>query len=166
MVINLRDSYTFYTKRERKFQESVDVEERQKPISCKIYLKVVGGFIQFIIQKLLAAYDVRLYGKLGIIGIRGKKVKPRIGEDGEIKGAMISWGKTFQLWKTNPEAKANKQVIYCLNEHSDGIRYKLVWHKRNVTIKNKLIYSLRFARPVKRELYRRIHAGQEYLVTE
>ena len=53
-----------------------------------------------------------------------------------------NWAKTKELWEKNPEAKAKKQLVYCTNDHTNGIRYKIIWSKRRVLVENKTLYSL------------------------
>ncbi len=115
-------------------------------------------------KKVIEGYDVRLGAKLGVITIRGRKFIPTINEAGEIKGAAPNWKKTKELWDSDPVAKAQKRLVYCFNEHSDGITYKLHWFKKNVIIKNKDMYGLSFARDNRRAVNTAIYEGKEYAV--
>lgn len=149
---NLRDSYKFYK------------DEYNSVIGIKIYLEIVLGYIQFLMFKVFEGHEIKLPARLGSFYIRGRKVKPRIGQDGEIKGLAPNWADTKKLWDSNPEAKEKKEIVYCFNEHTDGVRYKLIWSKKNVNVKNKMIYSIRFSRDNKREVLRRLQKQQEYIV--
>lgn len=149
---NLRDSYKLYK------------EKTEKPIiDIKTYLDIVNGFMKFIMSKVFEGYEVRL-PRIGTVSIVGNKIKPRIGEDGEIKGLAPNWAETKKLWDKNPTAKANKQLVYCFNEHTNGIRYKLLWAKKGVIIQNKKVYTLKFSRANKRKVNKLANEGKEYYV--
>lgn len=152
---NLRDSYRFY----RATCEQICLS--------KEYLTIVNGLMQFIINKILEGNDVKLGAKLGIIGVRGKKITPYINEDGEIKGLAPNWGETKKLQARDPIAKEKKTIVYCFNEHSNGIKYSFLWAKKNVIIANKNFYGLQFARANRRELSRLVtEEHREYLLSE
>lgn len=163
---NLRDSYKFYRK------------DNPNAVDIKTYLQIVALFMQFIMQKVFDGLDVRLPSKLGIIGIRGKKSRAFINDKGEIKGVAPNWGKTKELWKAEASnrgisfeeyvstvPKSERQLVYCFNEHSDGIIYRLVWYKKNVIIKNKSFYGLTFSRKNRRTSSALFKSGKEYLVS-
>lgn len=141
---NLRSSYKFYK------------DNNPNPVDVKIYLKIVLGYIKFIMQKVYSGQDVQLSGgnSLGSIGVRGNKVVPTLNEKGDIVGLAPDWKKTIALWNENPEAKERKEKVYCFNEHTNGIRYRLVWHKARMILPNKSLYMLTFSRDNKRELVR------------
>ena len=42
----------------------------------------------------------------------------------------------------NPDAKATKKIVYCLNEETNGVTYKVSWSKNRVPIENKVYYNL------------------------
>jgi hypothetical protein len=149
-TVNLRQSYRFYQKH---------VEE---PVDIKIYLEIVHGFLKFIMQKIFDGKDVKLPCELGAIGVRGKKIKPYIGTDGEIKGLSPNWRKTKELWDKDEKAKLEKKIVFDFNEHTSGFRYKIIWWKKRMKFKNKMVYSLRFSRPNKRALHKLIKQGREY----
>lgn len=148
---NLRASHKFYK------------EESGDKIDIKVYLEIVLGFIKFLMSKVFEGHEVKLPARLGSFYIRGRKVKPKLNEDGNIVGLAPNWGETNKLWESNPQAKADKTLVYCFNEHSDGIRYKIIWSKMNVNVKNKTLYSIRFSRENKREVVKQIKQNKEYI---
>lgn len=149
---NLRESYKYYK------------ENAPEPVDIKTYLKIASQFITFLMGKVFEGSEVKLPARLGSFKIVGTKVKPRIGEDGEIKGLAPNWPETKKLWEKDPEAKARKQLVYCFNEHTNGIKYKLAWAKKNVNIKNKTVYSFKLSRANKRKIHELAKKGKEYIV--
>lgn len=157
--VNIRQSYTFYKK---KYKENIGADYKE---GLPIYIDIVNGLMKFIMKKVFDGYDVRLGAKLGVIGIRGRKVIPTIDENGDIKGIAPNWGETKKLHAKDPEAKAKGIKVYCFNEHTNGIRYKFFWAKRGVIIVNKTYYGLTFSRWNRRELNRLVtEENKEYLV--
>jgi hypothetical protein len=148
---NIRDSYSLY---------KANIET---PIDIRTYIEIVNGFIKFLMDKVLEGWDIRLPAKLGVIGIRGKKVKPKVDKDGKIKGLAPNWGETRKLWAKDEKAKENKTILYCFNEHTNGVRYNIEWIKKTALFKNKSVYSLRFSRGNKRTTSAKIYNGAEYL---
>lgn len=134
-----------------------------------VYRKIVCGFIRFLISKLFSGYDIYLSAdrSLGVLAVRGKKVRPRLSEDGKsIMNLAPDWGTTKKLWATDPVAKANKQVIYHFNEHTNGIKYRIRWYREGMYLTNKFLYDLFIARPTKRAISKLICEGREFLVID
>jgi len=144
-----------------------------------IYINIVHGYLKFLMKKVFEGNDVRLGAKLGIIGVRGKKVIPEIGWDGKVKGVAPSWGKTKAKWVEEAKdmrltfeeflqkvPKHERKLVFCFNEHTEYIRYRIVWYKKNVIVENKTFYGLTFNRINRRTLWNLINEGKEYLVIE
>ena len=148
---NLRDSYKLYK------------EEEESPIDIKVYIKIVNGYMKFLMKKLFSRGEVMIPSRLGNLTITGKKVKVHI-EDGQIKGLAPDWAETKRLWENDLEAKERKQLAYHFNEETNGIRYRFNWSKQRVLMTNKTLYSLKFTRANKRELSGLIRQGKEYLI--
>ncbi len=151
MLRNLRDSYRYYK------------EETEKPVPLNIYLNVTQEFIKFLMNKVLEGEKIKLPEGMGTVFVKGKKVKLKVGENGEIVGAPPDWVKTKQLWEECPECKESKKLVYHLNEHTNGIRYKIFWSRKNSLIRNKSLYSLIFTRTNKRTLHNLIKNGKEFI---
>lgn len=159
-TVCIKDSYTFYKKLNREGIPNRDYREG-KPV----YLDIVNGLMKFLMKKVLDGFDVRLGAKLGIISIVGKKIKPIINKEGEVKGIAPNWGETKKLQAKDPIAKENKTIVYCFNEHSNGIKYNFCWGKTDVVVENKTLYNISFSRWNRRELARRvIKENKEYLI--
>lgn len=199
---NIRDSYVDYRKRllkdrlqkvtssttnyERlpiklieKLEAKLGVTPEVKDPGMTVYINIVHGYLKFLMRKVLEGNDIRLGAKLGIVGIRGKKIMPEIGWDGKIKGVAPSWSKTKAKWTKEAEAmgltfkefldkvpKNERKLVFCFNEHTEYIRYRIVWYKKNVIVGNKTFYGLTFNRVNRRALWKLINEGKEYLVIE
>lgn len=150
-LCTVRTSYKFY-------KENVD-----NPLSLREYMTIVYGFFAFLLKEVLATKEISIPHKLGKLSITGTKIVPRV-IDGKIKGLPPDWKATNELWKTCEECKENKQLVFHLNEHSSGIRYKFKWSKKNVLVENKYFYYFRPARAVKRELAKLINEGKEFFI--
>ena len=157
-IVNLRQSYYHGYRK----------NNPSPKVNSVIYLEIVAGFIKYIMSKVLRGHDVKLStgNSLGTIGVRGRKVKPFLNENGEIKGIAPSWSKTKKLWDENPEAKEKKELVYCFNEHSNGYKYNLIWFRKDMKLHNKSYYYLSFSRANKRALWKLINQGQEYLTVD
>jgi hypothetical protein len=144
---NIDDARSWYW---RNFQKP----NKERAFDRNTFRSIVSGLNQYIMKKVFEGYFVQLSGgeSLGRIGVLGKIRKPYIDEKGEIKGVAVAWGKTYKLWNENPQAKAEGRKIYCLNEHTHGIGYNLVWVKTDAKLKNKTFYSFRFSFHNKRKM--------------
>lgn len=156
---NLRDSYRFY--RETTEDSVADII---------LYLKVVLGFIKYMMGKVFDGYDVKLSvgNSLGIIGVRGTKDKPKLDEFGNIVGLATDWKATNELRKIDEKAREEKTRVYHFNEHTAGVRYRLVWFRGGTKVPNSGLYSLEFTKGLngnKRTMSRMVKQGKEYLVT-
>lgn len=152
MLKNLRDSYKYYKK------------EAETPVPLKDYIAISQDFTKFIMSKVFEGEKVKLPEGMGTLYVKGKKVKMRVHpETGEIMGAAPDWVNTKKLWESSKEAKERKQLVYHLNEHTNGVRYKIFWSRKNNPIKNKSLYSLIFTRTNKRILHTLLKKGKEYI---
>lgn len=165
----------FIERLENKYGIVVEVKDPTLPV----YNSIVHGYLKFLMKKVLEGNDVRLGARLGTIGVRGKKVLPKIGWDGKIKGVVPSWSKTKIKWTEDAKAmgltfeeylnvvpKEERQLVFCFNEHTEYIRYRIVWYKKNVIVSNKTFYRLAFNRVNRRALWNLLNSGKEYLVIE
>lgn len=149
--INIRSSYKTY-----KETVSTPVEEKQ-------YLEIANGYIEFLIQKVLEGEEVTMPARLGTLFIQGVKKNLKFNKDG-IPLLPPNWAATKKLWDSNPDAKATKKIVYCLNEETDGVVYKLHWSKNRVPIENKLYYNFILTRSNKRAIHQQIKQGKEYII--
>jgi hypothetical protein len=147
---NLRESYKLY-------KESVAA-----PIDIKTYLLLAADYNKFLIDKVLAGKEVTLPSRMGTLSILGKEQQIKFDEEGKLVGLAPDWVKTKILWESNPEAKEAKKLLYHTNAHTDNVRYKYLWSKKNVLVENKTLYSLRLTRANKRAVHKKIIEGAQY----
>lgn len=147
---NLRDSYKYYKK------------DSLNPVDIKMYLDIVHGHMKFMIEKVVDGEEITLPARFGNLSITGKKQVIRYDEEGNVQGLAPDWVKTKELWDRNPVSKENKQLVYCTNEHTSGIRYRFFWSKLRVLVTNKTLYALKMTRTNKREVSNRVKNGKEY----
>lgn len=147
---NLRESYKLY-------KTLVN-----NPIDIKDYLLLAAQYNSFLIEKVLAGKEVTLPSRMGTLSIVGRKQKIRFDEDGKVVGLAPDWVKTKELWANNPQAKKEKKLLYHTNSHTDNVRYKFLWSKKNVAVENKTLYSLRLTRDNKRAVHKKIMEGTLY----
>lgn len=150
--VGIRDAYTFYRKLNK---HGVLLPE---------FLDIVTGYAKYIMDRLLDGDTVQLPERLGTLEFSGIKVKPRLDEDGNIKGLSPDWKKTNELWNRCPECKEKKEFVYFFNEHSQGIRYKLRWSKKRVFVSNKEFYTFKLSFTNRKRFKDSILNGSEYLV--
>jgi hypothetical protein len=138
-------------------------KESDSPIKKKDYRDINNMFMKFLSEKILDGNEVHLPAKLGVVLVTGRKRELTFDENGNPK-LPPDWRKTKLLWDRDPIAKAEKKRVYCLNEHSGGVVYRIIWSKRNVFIENKLVYALRMTRKNKRDVNKAVMAGKEYII--
>lgn len=138
--------------------------EVKNPISDKEFRDISSGFNLFIINKVIEGEVVKLPERVGTLRVTGRKVKPRINkETGLVEGLSPDWKSTRELWKRCEECKQNKQLVFHLNEETDGLRYSFKWSKTGVFINNRDFYSLKMARSVKNAFTQILKTGKEYI---
>lgn len=150
MKKNLRSSYKLYH------------QNNKDGVDCKTYLQIVSSYNQFLSQKVLEGHEITLPARMGTLAIVGRKQKVRLDENGEIQGLAPDWVKTKQLWESNPEAKAQRKRLFHTNVHTDNTRYKFLWSKAKVLVKNKTLYALRMTRSNKRAVHSLIKEGVQF----
>ena len=134
-------------------------------VSRKEFCRVNNDFNKFIMEFVFQGDEVRLPEKMGTISVKGRKIKTKVDEElGRIVNQQPDYGETNKLWAKCPECKERKQMIYHLNEHTDGIRYKFFWSKEKMIVQNKLFYAMQFTRTNKRYVSYLIQQGKEYYV--
>jgi hypothetical protein len=149
--LNIRSSYKGYSK------------EVEKPVDLNTFVSVANGYMQFLIQKVLEGEEVTMPAKLGTLLIQGVKKKLKFNKDG-VPMLPPNWSETKKLWDRSPDAKATKKIVYCLNEETNGVVYKLHWSKNRVPIENKLFYNFILTRENKRAIHKQIKQGKEYII--
>lgn len=150
---NLRESYKIY-------KDRVD-----SPVDLKTYLTLAADYNKFLMNKVLSGKEVTLPSRMGTLCISGKEQKIKVDNEGNILGLAPDWVSTKKLWANNKEAKESKKLLYHMNSHTDNVRYKFLWSKKNVLVENKTLYSLRLTRTNKRAVHERVLSGVKYKTT-
>ena len=141
---NIRDGYEKY------------LEVADNPVSAKTFTDINKLYNRFLMGKVLDGHVITLPAKMGTLNIQGKYQEIKT----EGKGCLApNWADTKKLWDSNEEAKKKRQIVYCLNQNTDGIRYKFVWSKKNILVENKNLYSLIITREFKRIASKRFSSG-------
>lgn len=132
--IGMREIYRQYRK-----------ENLNAPVLLPQFAKIVSGYGKFLTQKLLDGNTVSLPERMGQLEFLGRKVKPSLDENGQVKGLSVNWKATNELWNGCEECKERKDKIYYFNEHTHGIRYRLKWSKKKVFVSGKEYYSFKLS---------------------
>lgn len=150
---NIRSSYKNY------------IEKSENPIPIKEYCKVVNDFNKFIMATVFSGEEILLPSRLGSLAIKGRKSKVTVTESGRLKGLTPDFKATNDLWEKCSECKERKQIVYHLNEHTNGIRYRFFWSRNRVLVTNKTFYSMIFTRTNKRFITELVvKRGKEYYI--
>lgn len=116
-------------------------------LSYREYSDLLNMFNKELINSIIyESADIKL-PHLGNIRIRKTKVNLT-----KLNKLLPNWEATNKLWAENPEAKEKKQLVFHLNEHRGGYKYKIYWDKTKVRLKNKSFYYFIPAREFKRDL--------------
>lgn len=149
--LNIRSSYKRYSK------------EVETPVEINDFISIANGYMEFLMQKVREGEEVTMPARVGTLFIQGTKKNLKFNKDG-IPLLPPNWGETKKLWDKNPNAKATKKIVYCLNEETNGVVYKVNWSKNRVPIENKIYYNLILTRNNKRAIHHSIKQGKEYLI--
>lgn len=132
-------------------------------VDKKTFKGIITDFNKALIQgKLIEkgiAIKIPFFGEM-VYG----KYKPKVWYDK--KGRLrkdklpIDWGKTYKMWNedhpgmTREELRTikGKKVVYNMNTHSDGYRFKLYWFRGRCSVVNNTAYKFRLVRKHKRHL--------------
>lgn len=131
-------------------------------IDYKTYSTVLDdiliGVANAIIYKM---YDLKLPHNLGRIITRKYKPKMYYKDNGEaFVKRPIDWKSTKKMWEQYPEAAERKQLVYYLNDHSNGYVFTFIYRKRGCAFHNKLYYAVQVNRRIKRSVKDQIKLGE------
>lgn len=124
-------------------------------LTQKDKLLLVTAYIKFLHQKLLDGYKIELPCFLGYMQIIGRKQDysdNNKNSRNRYRALNIDWHKTFDLWGINEEARRNRQFVYHLNEHSNGLKFKFRYTKQYCNFPNKSYYYMKIVRQLKLKL--------------
>lgn len=124
------------------------------------------GFTSILREELLEEGSIALPHRLGTMKIVGRTVVPKVNDEGQITNLPVDWQSTKELWNKSPKAKLEKQLVYHFNEHTQYVRYKLGWYRKNVFLKNKNFYYFDACRDLKRQIAKEIKNNKEYTIAD
>lgn len=152
----IMDIYTFYVEN---YDNTVDYDTFRNFLFGAVNARVRTdkGVINDIRYEMMnKAYALILGRRLGILQIRKKKSKIRLGNTGEISfrgsGMSVDWKATKRLWEHDPRAKEKKTRIWFDNKHTQGYKMRAFWDKRRSNVKNKSYYKFQPVRHFNRTL--------------
>lgn len=107
-------------------------------VEYNTFRSIINDYFRYLRDEIIErGKEVRLPCRLGTLRI--VKHKPKQWNN---KSLRIDYG----------ESKKHGKLLYHLNEHSDGFKYRFYWNKHNVIITNKIKYQLVMSRDNKRRL--------------
>ena len=139
-IRNRKQSYTTY--------DIYNNYDKRDQIPYSTFRNIADKLNGSILSVLYNGQNYKLPGSLGNVQI--VKYKPK----GYNKGSLsIDFN----------ESKKLDKMIYHLNEHSDGYKYRLYWSKQPFSFTNRYKYQLSFTRANKRQLAQLIFNNKDYL---
>lgn len=99
------------------------------------------------------SFDFIMPSRMGILGIRKRKVAPYINNQGDFKNPLpIDWQSTYNLWEKDPKALEKKTLIRFRNKHSGGYIAEWTLMRWHATFANKSAYDFKATRTAKQLL--------------
>lgn len=125
----------------------------QYDVDKATYTNICYAINKKISEKIVKeSMELKLPFRLGKLSIRKGKVNILI-ENGKLKKnkLIVDWGKTWEMWeqdypdKTRKEIMGtpNKQVVYNMNEHTNGFVFTWKWEKGFSRISNYSVYKFK-----------------------
>jgi hypothetical protein len=151
------DAFKFYKDKLKK--------DRPKEVNQVMYCSVIRDFNKAIMETIIMGDSFYFPFGLGDLSVRKKKVKFYI-NNGKLwnKGTPIDYPKTMDYWKNNSEAFEKKKLIFNLNDHTDGYKYRFHWDKTTISTDWVKPYDFKPTRLVFRKLATILH-NEEFLQT-
>lgn len=132
------------------------------PVEMNVFREIWEEFAELTTNDIVAGKDFLMPFRIGIIGIRKRKIQVKLNPDGTIDKRYLrpDWKATNELWNRDAEAKERKQIVFHLNKHFGGFNCKWFWDKSTCCIPNQTVYSLVMTRENKRKLAKAIFEGE------
>lgn len=145
----IKDIYSFYK------------SNSKNPLDYKTFVNIWKDFSEETIDDILQGKDFNMPFRVGLLGIRKKKIRVTLNPDGTIDKRYLrpDWKATKDLWEKDEIAKKNKQLVFHLNKHFGGFNCKYFWDKSTCRVVNQSAYSLVMTRKNKRKLAKVIFEG-------
>ena len=117
-------------------------------VGRETFMRFAGKFNKMLIEEVLYdSAEVKLPYNMGELRVRKREM-----DLSSRKSLNPDWQATKKLWAEKPELKEEKKLVFHLNEHRKGFRYKILWNKRLCKIKYQGIYYFKPTRAFSREL--------------
>jgi len=133
----------------------VYAETSKNPVDYKLYKKLCLAINEQVATKIVTEpFMFIIPYRMGNISVRKYKIKykERTLPNGQVlPNFPVDWKETKKLWEEEPELKG-KKVVYYLNEHSNGYRFKIVWNPITSKIKHKDLLAFAPLRKMSRRL--------------
>tara|TARA_R100001463_G_scaffold42850_4_gene89602 strand:+ start:7685 stop:8251 length:567 start_codon:yes stop_codon:yes gene_type:complete len=123
-------------------------------VDYSTYCKVIDSFNKQLRDEILYnSFDFNMPYRLGLLGIRKKKLTPWINKEGELVNPLpIDWKATMDLWEVDEEAKRLKKRVRHYNEHTKGFIAQWYYSTTKATYQWKSAYSFIPCRTAKLDL--------------
>lgn len=107
-------------------------------VEYRVFRDVINDYFKHLRDELIEnGREIKLPCRMGTLQIVKHKPKEYTG-----KSLRIDYA----------ESKKHDKVIYHLNEHTSGFKYRAYWNKQSMIVKNKTKYQLILTRDNKRHL--------------
>lgn len=118
-------------------------------IEFDLYRLILEDYLKIVAKKILEGEMFAIPARLGHLYVVKKKLNYSC-----VQNLPINW----------KEVNAhNGKVIYHLNEHSRGYKYRFYWNRNGILTNNRKLYRLLMTRTNRRELARLIkEEGKDY----
>lgn len=139
----IRDFYRYYRQQYKLKQEKAKFlgKAPQYVVDYKLYCKIIRDFNKMLSEEIINNSAVyKIPAGLGYFRIEKKKMPVAILSS--TKNLKVDWAQSMK----------HKKLIYHLNDHTDGHRFRWHWNKYKVRIPNKTAYSFIPTRGNKRAL--------------
>lgn len=112
-------------------------------VDYALYSDVLDAFNEKLRDLILyESFDFNMPYRMGMLGIRKKKLSPWIDKEGKLVNPLpINWKATNDLWDADPVAKQQKKLVRHYNKHTKGYVAKWYYTTRKATFKWKHAYA-------------------------
>lgn len=123
-------------------------------ITYSKYCKIIDEFNLAIRDEILEnSFDFNLPFRMGLLGIRKKKLTPWLDDTGKLINPLpVDWKATLDLWEADPKAKAQKKRVRHFNEHTGGYIAQWYYSTSKATYQWKSAYAFIPCRTAKLKL--------------
>ena len=138
-----REAYERFLEKHPEFKDKV---------SAKMHLSILRQFHSLLRKRMIEEAYIYSMPGIGAIAVRRRKIRVRFEEDGRLRtyNLPVDYNETRKLWDRDLIAAKKKQLVFFLNDHTNGWRYTWHWHRTGKD--NLSLYKFIPCRRLKREL--------------